>query len=171
MYKLDDPYLQWLCSVELVSSPDPTLKEGKGSGDFGIFSWFGRLWAHMLTQLPLRKAQIWLVSKDAWVIQICIAGNGAFTLLRLASHMTKLKLWSDWGMQIPPRVIKWTSFLPKVTRPFPLLEGGVWGRDYRWTCAAHGWTRHGLSRFTQAEYSNLVSLDRLFLLHFSWRSR
>ena len=28
----------------LVSSPDPTLEAGgKGSGDFGQFSWFGRL--------------------------------------------------------------------------------------------------------------------------------
>ena len=47
--------------------------------------------------------------------------------LRLASHMTTLKLQSHWSAQIPfpgPRIVS------KFTRPFSLLEGGVWGRDY-----------------------------------------
>ena len=50
-------------------------------------------------------------------------GNGPVTFLWLGSHMTKLKVQSDWDaefwLSIGP------SFLPKVTRPFSLLEGGA----------------------------------------------
>ena len=38
--------------------PDPTLSEGKGSGNCGPFSWFGQLWARTPTWLPLNKDQI-----------------------------------------------------------------------------------------------------------------
>ena len=44
---------------EVVSSPDPTLKRReKGSGDFGQFSWFGRLWARAPTRVRLSRARI-----------------------------------------------------------------------------------------------------------------
>ena len=42
----------------LVSSPDPTLEEGKGSGDFGLFAWFGRLWGRTPTRVPLNKPRV-----------------------------------------------------------------------------------------------------------------
>ena len=42
-------------------------------------------------------------------IQICIVGNGPVTFLQLVSHMTGLKLQSDWDTQVPPRVINWTK--------------------------------------------------------------
>ena len=49
-----------------------------------------------------------------------------FAFLRLASHMTVLKLQSHRSAQIPfpgPRIVS------KFTRPFFLAEGGVWARD------------------------------------------
>ena len=62
-------------------------------------------------------------------IQIYIAcRQWRFAFLRLASHMTALKLQSHWSAQIPfpgPRIVS------KFTRPFSLAEGGgVWARDY-----------------------------------------
>ena len=41
----------------LVPRPHPQ-KEGKGSGDFWQFSWFGRLWARVPTQVHMNKARI-----------------------------------------------------------------------------------------------------------------
>ena len=113
----------------IVSSPDPTLCEGKGSGDFGQFSWFGRLWARTLTRLPLNKAQTWLVSSAAWVIPICTVGNGAFTFLRLASHMTEIKLRFDWHAEIPLRVVKKTKLSAQSHQTPFLVRGVVWARD------------------------------------------
>ena len=51
-------------SASLVPRSHPQ-KEEKGSGDFGQFSWFGRLWAHVPTRVHLNKARIWLASKAA----------------------------------------------------------------------------------------------------------
>ena len=44
-------------SPSLVTRPHPQ-KEGKGSGDFRQFSWFGWLWVHMPTWVHLNKV-IW----------------------------------------------------------------------------------------------------------------
>ena len=57
------------------------------------------------------------------MIQIYVAGNGAVAFLRLASHMTALKLQSDWNIQIPfpgPRIV----FI-FTRRPFPSLRAGA----------------------------------------------
>ena len=51
--------LMMLAARHIVSSPDPTLKRReKGSGDFGQFSWFGRLWARAPTRVRLSRARI-----------------------------------------------------------------------------------------------------------------
>ena len=84
----------------VVSSPDPTLCKGKGV-------WW--LWAVTCclawpalgthTNTAMLKQ-----SKAVRVIQIYIVSNGAITFLQSMSHMTVLKLRSDWRAQIPLRV-------------------------------------------------------------------
>ena len=58
-----------------------------------------------------------------------ICCNGPNIFLQLASHMTGLKLQSDLDAQIPLQVINWSSFLPKVTRPYYPSQG--WGLGTR----------------------------------------
>ena len=79
-----------------------SIKEGKGlsslacvvevrnetrvdeSGDWAIFL----VW-------PVLGARADTMSKDAWAIQICIAGNGAFRFLRLASLVIDIGIWPE----------------------------------------------------------------------------
>ena len=59
------------------------------------------------------------------MIQICITGNGPATFLWLVSHMTGLKLRSDWDVQILSRDVNWTKlFAPKSPDPFPSSRVG-----------------------------------------------
>ena len=94
---------------------------------------------HRCTETNLGSDWSVMVLGRGPTIQIYIAGNGAlhscmsyFAFLRLASHMTALKLQSHWSAQIPfpgPRIVS------KFTRPFSLAEGGVWARDYAILCS------------------------------------
>jgi hypothetical protein len=115
-------------TLVLVSSPDPpSQKEGKGSGDFGLMAGSGHARRHGHTWTKLGSD--WSTSLRRQFKFVYRACNGTVTFLWYASHVTELKLRSDWDAQIPLRV-NWTKLLPKVTRPFSLLEGRVWGRDY-----------------------------------------
>ena len=86
-------------------------------------------------------------------IQIYIAGKWRFAFLRLASHMTALKLQSHWSAQIPfpgPRIVS------KFTRPlFPRRARG-WGLGTR----LHVFHSNELDRFEVAcvlsEFSQLT---------------
>ena len=61
-------------------------------------------------------------------IEIYIAGNGTYVaFLWLASHMTAVKLQSNWEL----KYLSLTQGLcPNSPDPFSLTEGGVWARDY-----------------------------------------
>ena len=54
-----------------------------------------------------------------YAIQIYVTGEEK--VLRLVSHMTVLKLHSDWRVEIPQRKPK---DLAKITRPFSLVRVG-----------------------------------------------
>ena len=55
-----------LC-YQIVSSPDPTLCEGKGSGDFWLFAWLGWLWVHAGATQLCSETNI----RSDWSVRLC----------------------------------------------------------------------------------------------------
>ena len=120
------------CYSILVSCPDPTPKRGKGVWWIWTVSlvWPAR-WAHRHCSSETNLGSDW---STVWACGLTIySRQWCFAFLRLVSRMTTLKLQSHWSAQIPfpgPRIVS------KFTRPFSLLEGGIWGRDYSSTVEA-----------------------------------
>ena len=110
----------WHAALELVSSPDPTLSRGKGSGDHWAISWLCRV-SSLDTEQPNE-----IVLRHA---TMCSIDWPTFRSLVPRPHpcrccATQVTWLMDFADSAQPRNRS------MVTRPFSSWEGGVSERDY-----------------------------------------